>query len=195
MCFDLKMIQEECADISNDEAPDNCWQTTYFLDKKILMLILPKIAAAHQAYDRGRIYVEFQPESSYAICYLLSHWTLYQFIASLKNSCSNLLHVPWHLFKLKLGHDWFGRKANDKNTRRLMTPFFVILINMDCFGTRKQVSIHQVVAWKLCFPLRKYDWYRSHTPNAAVLGMSQWCGELNALCNVRASLELKFQNW
>jgi aconitate hydratase len=163
------------------------------LTEKILYAHLTE-GAATQAYERGKSYVEFQPDRV-AMQDATAQMALLQFMQAGKNQVAvpSTVHCD-HLIQAEVGAVTDLAKANDKNKE--VYDFLSSVSNKYGIGFWKPGAgiIHQVVLENYAFPGGMMIGTDSHTPNAGGLGMvAIGVGGADA-CDVMAGLpwELKF---
>ncbi len=194
MAFDINMIKEVYARYPKRiEAARTLVGKPLTLTEKILYAHLTE-GAATQAYERGKSYVEFQPDRV-AMQDATAQMALLQFMQAGKNQVAvpSTVHCD-HLIQAEVGAVTDLAKANDKNKE--VYDFLSSVSNKYGIGFWKPGAgiIHQVVLENYAFPGGMMIGTDSHTPNAGGLGMvAIGVGGADA-CDVMAGLpwELKF---
>jgi aconitate hydratase len=194
MAFDINMIKEVYARYPKRiEAARKLVGKPLTLTEKILYAHLTE-GAATQAYERGKSYVEFQPDRV-AMQDATAQMALLQFMQAGKNQVAvpSTVHCD-HLIQAEVGAVTDLAKANDKNKE--VYDFLSSVSNKYGIGFWKPGAgiIHQVVLENYAFPGGMMIGTDSHTPNAGGLGMvAIGVGGADA-CDVMAGLpwELKF---
>jgi len=194
MAFDINMIKEVYARYPKRiEAARKLVGKPLTLTEKILYAHLTE-GVATQAYQRGKSYVEFQPDRV-AMQDATAQMALLQFMQAGKNQVAvpSTVHCD-HLIQAEVGAVIDLAKANDKNKE--VYDFLSSVSNKYGIGFWKPGAgiIHQVVLENYAFPGGMMIGTDSHTPNAGGLGMvAIGVGGADA-CDVMAGLpwELKF---
>jgi len=194
MAFDINMIKEVYARYPKRiEAARKLVGKPLTLTEKILYAHLTE-GVATQAYERGKSYVEFQPDRV-AMQDATAQMALLQFMQAGKNQVAvpSTVHCD-HLIQAEVGAVIDLAKANDKNKE--VYDFLSSVSNKYGIGFWKPGAgiIHQVVLENYAFPGGMMIGTDSHTPNAGGLGMvAIGVGGADA-CDVMAGLpwELKF---
>ena len=194
MAFDLNMIKEVYARYPERiEAARKIVGKPLTLTEKILYAHLTE-GAATQGYERGKSYVDFQPDRV-AMQDATAQMALLQFMQAGKNQVAvpSTVHCD-HLIQAEIGAVTDLAKANDKNKE--VYDFLSSVSNKYGIGFWKPGAgiIHQVVLENYAFPGGMMIGTDSHTPNAGGLGMiAIGVGGADA-CDVMAGLpwELKF---
>lgn len=194
MAFDINMIKEVYARYPKRiEAARKLVGKPLTLTEKILYAHLSE-GAATQAYERGKSYVEFQPDRV-AMQDATAQMALLQFMQAGKSQVAvpSTVHCD-HLIQAEVGAVTDLAKANDKNKE--VYDFLSSVSNKYGIGFWKPGAgiIHQVVLENYAFPGGMMIGTDSHTPNAGGLGMvAIGVGGADA-CDVMAGLpwELKF---
>ncbi|MFT4855487.1 MAG: aconitate hydratase [Algoriphagus sp.] len=194
MAFDINMIKEVYARYPKRiEAARKLVGKPLTLTEKILYAHLTE-GSATQAYERGKSYVEFQPDRV-AMQDATAQMALLQFMQAGKDQVAvpSTVHCD-HLIQAEVGAVTDLAKANDKNKE--VYDFLSSVSNKYGIGFWKPGAgiIHQVVLENYAFPGGMMIGTDSHTPNAGGLGMvAIGVGGADA-CDVMAGLpwELKF---
>ncbi|SHO59444.1 aconitate hydratase [Algoriphagus zhangzhouensis] len=194
MAFDIDMIKEVYARYPERIAAARAAVgRPLTLTEKILYSHLTE-GTASQAYDRGKSYVDFQPDRV-AMQDATAQMALLQFMQAGKDKVAvpSTVHCD-HLIQAEVGADKDLDKAKDKN--REVYDFLASVSNKYGIGFWKPGAgiIHQVVLENYSFPGGMMIGTDSHTPNAGGLGMiAIGVGGADA-CDVMAGLpwELKF---
>ncbi len=194
MAFDINMIREVYARYPKRiEAARKIVGKPLTLTEKILYAHLTE-GDATQACERGKSYVEFQPDRV-AMQDATAQMALLQFMQAGKNQVAvpSTVHCD-HLIQAEVGAATDLAKANDKNKE--VYDFLSSVSDKYGIGFWKPGAgiIHQVVLENYAFPGGMMIGTDSHTPNAGGLGMvAIGVGGADA-CDVMAGLpwELKF---
>jgi aconitate hydratase len=194
MAFDINMIREVYARYPKRiEAARKIIGKPLTLTEKILYAHLTE-GDATQACERGKSYVEFQPDRV-AMQDATAQMALLQFMQAGKNQVAvpSTVHCD-HLIQAEVGAATDLAKANDKNKE--VYDFLSSVSDKYGIGFWKPGAgiIHQVVLENYAFPGGMMIGTDSHTPNAGGLGMvAIGVGGADA-CDVMAGLpwELKF---
>jgi aconitate hydratase len=194
MAFDINMIKEVYARYPERiEAARKLVGKPLTLTEKILYAHLTE-GTATKAYERGKSYVEFQPDRV-AMQDATAQMALLQFMQAGKSQVAvpSTVHCD-HLIQAEIGAESDLAKANDKNKE--VYDFLSSVSNKYGIGFWKPGAgiIHQVVLENYAFPGGMMIGTDSHTPNAGGLGMvAIGVGGADA-CDVMAGLpwELKF---
>ncbi|WP_268035245.1 aconitate hydratase [Algoriphagus sp. PAP.12] len=194
MAFDIDMIKEVYARYPERIAAARAAVgRPLTLTEKILYSHLTE-GTASQAYERGKSYVDFQPDRV-AMQDATAQMALLQFMQAGKDKVAvpSTVHCD-HLIQAEVGADKDLSKAKDKN--REVYDFLASVSNKYGIGFWKPGAgiIHQVVLENYSFPGGMMIGTDSHTPNAGGLGMiAIGVGGADA-CDVMAGLpwELKF---
>ncbi|WP_026950201.1 aconitate hydratase [Algoriphagus mannitolivorans] len=194
MAFDIEMIKEVYARIPERiAAARSAVGRPLTLTEKILYAHLTE-GAASQAYERGKSYVDFQPDRV-AMQDATAQMALLQFMQAGRDQVAvpSTVHCD-HLIQAEVGAEKDLNKAKDKNKE--VYDFLASVSNKYGIGFWKPGAgiIHQVVLENYAFPGGMMIGTDSHTPNAGGLGMiAIGVGGADA-CDVMAGLpwELKF---
>lgn len=194
MAFDIDMIKAVYAQIGDRvEAARKVVGRPLTLTEKILYAHLTQ-GAASRAYDRGKSYVDFNPDRV-AMQDATAQMALLQFMQAgrPKVAVPSTVHCD-HLIQAELGADQDLEKAKTQN--REVYDFLASVSNKYGIGFWKPGAgiIHQVVLEQYAFPGGMMIGTDSHTVNAGGLGMiAIGVGGADA-CDVMAGLpwELKF---
>ena len=194
MAFDIEMIKEVYAQIPERiSAARSAVGRPLTLTEKILYAHLTE-GAASQAYERGKSYVDFQPDRV-AMQDATAQMALLQFMQAGRDKVAvpSTVHCD-HLIQAEVGAEKDLTKAKDKNKE--VYDFLASVSNKYGIGFWKPGAgiIHQVVLENYAFPGGMMIGTDSHTPNAGGLGMiAIGVGGADA-CDVMAGLpwELKF---
>ena len=194
MAFDIEMIKEVYARIPERiAAARSAVGRPLTLTEKILYAHLTE-GAASQAYERGKSYVDFQPDRV-AMQDATAQMALLQFMQAGRDKVAvpSTVHCD-HLIQAEVGAEKDLTKAKDKNKE--VYDFLASVSNKYGIGFWKPGAgiIHQVVLENYAFPGGMMIGTDSHTPNAGGLGMiAIGVGGADA-CDVMAGLpwELKF---
>jgi aconitate hydratase len=194
MAFDIEMIKEVYARIPERvAAARKAVGRPLTLTEKILYAHLTE-GAARQAYERGKSYVDFQPDRV-AMQDATAQMALLQFMQAGRSKVAvpSTVHCD-HLIQAEIGAEKDLNKAKDKNKE--VYDFLASVSNKYGIGFWKPGAgiIHQVVLENYAFPGGMMIGTDSHTPNAGGLGMvAIGVGGADA-CDVMAGLpwELKF---
>ena len=194
MAFDIEMIKEVYARIPKRvAAARSAVGRPLTLTEKILYAHLTE-GAATQAYERGKSYVDFQPDRV-AMQDATAQMALLQFMQAGRDQVAvpSTVHCD-HLIQAEVGAEKDLTKAKDKNKE--VYDFLASVSNKYGIGFWKPGAgiIHQVVLENYAFPGGMMIGTDSHTPNAGGLGMiAIGVGGADA-CDVMAGLpwELKF---
>ena len=194
MAFDIEMIKAVYARIPERvAAARKAVGRPLTLTEKILYAHLTE-GAASQAFERGKSYVDFQPDRV-AMQDATAQMALLQFMQAGRDQVAvpSTVHCD-HLIQAEVGAEKDLNKAKDKN--REVYDFLASVSNKYGIGFWKPGAgiIHQVVLENYAFPGGMMIGTDSHTPNAGGLGMiAIGVGGADA-CDVMAGLpwELKF---
>jgi aconitate hydratase len=194
MAFDIEMIKEVYARYPERiAAARKAVGKPLTLTEKILYSHLSD-GPATAAYERGKSYVDFQPDRV-AMQDATAQMALLQFMQAGKDQVAvpSTVHCD-HLIQAEVGAAKDLQKANDKNKE--VYDFLASVSNKYGIGFWKPGAgiIHQVVLENYAFPGGMMIGTDSHTPNAGGLGMvAIGVGGADA-CDVMAGLpwELKF---
>ncbi len=194
MAFDIEMIKAVYARIPQRvAAARKAVGRPLTLTEKILYAHLTE-GPASQAYDRGKSYVDFQPDRV-AMQDATAQMALLQFMQAGRDQVAvpSTVHCD-HLIQAEVGAEKDLNKAKEKN--REVYDFLASVSNKYGIGFWKPGAgiIHQVVLENYAFPGGMMIGTDSHTPNAGGLGMiAIGVGGADA-CDVMAGLpwELKF---
>lgn len=194
MAFDIEMIKEVYARYPERiAAARKAVEKPLTLTEKILYSHLSD-GPATAAYERGKSYVDFQPDRV-AMQDATAQMALLQFMQAGKDQVAvpSTVHCD-HLIQAEVGAVKDLQKANDKNKE--VYDFLASVSNKYGIGFWKPGAgiIHQVVLENYAFPGGMMIGTDSHTPNAGGLGMvAIGVGGADA-CDVMAGLpwELKF---
>ncbi|NVJ87061.1 MAG: aconitate hydratase [Algoriphagus sp.] len=194
MAFDIEMIKEVYARYPERiAAARKAVNKPLTLTEKILYSHLSE-GAASQVFERGKSYVDFQPDRV-AMQDATAQMALLQFMQAGKDKVAvpSTVHCD-HLIQAQVGADKDLSVAKDKN--REVYDFLASVSNKYGIGFWKPGAgiIHQVVLENYAFPGGMMIGTDSHTPNAGGLGMiAIGVGGADA-CDVMAGLpwELKF---
>ncbi|KPQ14592.1 MAG: aconitate hydratase AcnA [Algoriphagus marincola HL-49] len=194
MAFDIEMIKEVYARYPERiAAARKAVGKPLTLTEKILYSHLSD-GPATAAYERGKSYVDFQPDRV-AMQDATAQMALLQFMQAGKDQVAvpSTVHCD-HLIQAEVGAVKDLQKANDKNKE--VYDFLASVSNKYGIGFWKPGAgiIHQVVLENYAFPGGMMIGTDSHTPNAGGLGMvAIGVGGADA-CDVMAGLpwELKF---
>jgi aconitate hydratase, mitochondrial len=194
MAFDIEMIKEVYARYPERiAAARKVVGKPLTLTEKILYSHLSD-GPATAAYERGKSYVDFQPDRV-AMQDATAQMALLQFMQAGKDQVAvpSTVHCD-HLIQAEVGAAKDLQKANDKNKE--VYDFLASVSNKYGIGFWKPGAgiIHQVVLENYAFPGGMMIGTDSHTPNAGGLGMvAIGVGGADA-CDVMAGLpwELKF---
>lgn len=194
MAFDIEMIKEVYARYPERIASARkAVEKPLTLTEKILYSHLSD-GPATAAYERGKSYVDFQPDRV-AMQDATAQMALLQFMQAGKDQVAvpSTVHCD-HLIQAEVGAVKDLQKANDKNKE--VYDFLASVSNKYGIGFWKPGAgiIHQVVLENYAFPGGMMIGTDSHTPNAGGLGMvAIGVGGADA-CDVMAGLpwELKF---
>lgn len=194
MAFDIEMIKEKYAKYPERiEAARKVVNRPLTLTEKILYSHLSE-GPATQAHERGKSYVDFQPDRV-AMQDATAQMALLQFMQAGRDQVAvpSTVHCD-HLIQAKVGAEKDLSYAKDKNKE--VFDFLASVSNKYGIGFWKPGAgiIHQVVLENYAFPGGMMIGTDSHTPNAGGLGMiAIGVGGADA-CDVMAGLpwELKF---
>ncbi|TFV97352.1 aconitate hydratase [Algoriphagus kandeliae] len=194
MAFDIEMIKDVYARYPERiAAARKAVNRPLTLTEKILYSHLSE-GPASQSFERGKSYVDFQPDRV-AMQDATAQMALLQFMQAGKDKVAvpSTVHCD-HLIQAQVGADKDLSVAKDKN--REVYDFLASVSNKYGIGFWKPGAgiIHQVVLENYAFPGGMMIGTDSHTPNAGGLGMiAIGVGGADA-CDVMAGLpwELKF---
>jgi aconitate hydratase len=194
MAFDIEMIKEVYARFPERiAAARKAVGKPLTLTEKILYAHLTE-GPASQSYERGKSYVDFQPDRV-AMQDATAQMALLQFMQAGRDQVAvpSTVHCD-HLIQAEIGAEKDLSKAKDKNKE--VYDFLASVSNKYGIGFWKPGAgiIHQVVLENYAFPGGMMIGTDSHTPNAGGLGMvAIGVGGADA-CDVMAGLpwELKF---
>lgn len=194
MAFDIEMIKDVYARFPERiAAARKAVNRPLTLTEKILYSHLSE-GPATQSFERGKSYVDFQPDRV-AMQDATAQMALLQFMQAGKDQVAvpSTVHCD-HLIQAQVGADKDLSVAKDKN--REVYDFLASVSNKYGIGFWKPGAgiIHQVVLENYAFPGGMMIGTDSHTPNAGGLGMiAIGVGGADA-CDVMAGLpwELKF---
>lgn len=194
MAFDIEMIKDVYARYPERvAAARKAVNRPLTLTEKILYSHLSE-GPATQSFERGKSYVDFQPDRV-AMQDATAQMALLQFMQAGKDKVAvpSTVHCD-HLIQAQVGADKDLSVAKDKN--REVYDFLASVSNKYGIGFWKPGAgiIHQVVLENYAFPGGMMIGTDSHTPNAGGLGMiAIGVGGADA-CDVMAGLpwELKF---
>ncbi|NVK49603.1 MAG: aconitate hydratase [Cyclobacteriaceae bacterium] len=194
MAFDIEMIKDVYARFPERiAAARKAVNRPLTLTEKILYSHLSE-GPATQSFERGKSYVDFQPDRV-AMQDATAQMALLQFMQAGKDKVAvpSTVHCD-HLIQAQVGADKDLSVAKDKN--REVYDFLASVSNKYGIGFWKPGAgiIHQVVLENYAFPGGMMIGTDSHTPNAGGLGMiAIGVGGADA-CDVMAGLpwELKF---
>ncbi|MDF2158168.1 aconitate hydratase [Algoriphagus sp. CAU 1675] len=194
MAFDIEMIKKVYGRYPERiAAARSAVGRPLTLTEKILYSHLTE-GAASQAFERGKSYVDFQPDRV-AMQDATAQMALLQFMQAGKDKVAvpSTVHCD-HLIQAEVGAEKDLNKAKNKN--REVYDFLASVSNKYGIGFWKPGAgiIHQVVLENYAFPGGMMIGTDSHTPNAGGLGMiAIGVGGADA-CDVMAGLpwELKF---
>ncbi|HMM10808.1 MAG TPA: aconitate hydratase [Bacteroidales bacterium] len=169
--FDLDMIKAVYARMPGKvDAARNLLGRPMTLAEKILYAHLADKLPA-QPYDRGKSYVDFNPDRV-AMQDATAQMALLQFMSAGRKTTAvpSTVHCD-HLIQAKLGADQDLKTANDTNKE--VYDFLASVSNKYGIGFWKPGAgiIHQVVLENYAFPGGMMIGTDSHTPNAGGLGM------------------------
>lgn len=194
MAFDIEMIKEVYARFPERiSAARKAVGKPLTLTEKILYAHLTQ-GEASQSFERGKSYVDFQPDRV-AMQDATAQMALLQFMQAGRDKVAvpSTVHCD-HLIQAEVGAEKDLNKAKDKNKE--VYDFLASVSNKYGIGFWKPGAgiIHQVVLENYAFPGGMMIGTDSHTPNAGGLGMiAIGVGGADA-CDVMAGLpwELKF---
>lgn len=194
MAFDIEMIRRVYAELpARVAAARQVLNKPLTLTEKILYAHLTQ-GAASQAYERGKSYVDFNPDRV-AMQDATAQMALLQFMQAgrAKVAVPSTVHCD-HLIQAKIGAD--EDLATAKDTNKEVYDFLASVSNKYGIGFWKPGAgiIHQVILEQYAFPGGMMIGTDSHTVNAGGLGMvAIGVGGADA-CDVMAGLpwELKF---
>ncbi|MFN5324396.1 MAG: aconitate hydratase [Bacteroidota bacterium] len=194
MAFDIEMIRRVYAELpARVAAARQVLNKPLTLTEKILYAHLTQ-GAASQAYERGKSYVDFNPDRV-AMQDATAQMALLQFMQAgrVQVAVPSTVHCD-HLIQAKIGAD--ADLATAKDTNKEVYDFLASVSNKYGIGFWKPGAgiIHQVILEQYAFPGGMMIGTDSHTVNAGGLGMvAIGVGGADA-CDVMAGLpwELKF---
>ncbi|MFM7901852.1 MAG: aconitase family protein, partial [Bacteroidota bacterium] len=194
MAFDIEMIRRVYAELpARVAAARQVLNKPLTLTEKILYAHLTQ-GTASQAYERGKSYVDFNPDRV-AMQDATAQMALLQFMQAgrAKVAVPSTVHCD-HLIQAKIGAD--EDLATAKDTNKEVYDFLASVSNKYGIGFWKPGAgiIHQVILEQYAFPGGMMIGTDSHTVNAGGLGMvAIGVGGADA-CDVMAGLpwELKF---